>query len=245
MFIDGSREIAEILDARRVPAGFEDFVRAVATSPPRRALDLGCGSGRLLKQLAGLAGMAVGLDYSATLAAVAARANEDCSNVLVVTADMRHLESLFPPHSFDLIIRAYTSLGYFDFATETSILRQCATLARPGAVVAVDTFNAAWLRAAGPVHRSRTFASFELVEDYAWDEARCAIAARWTYVYPAHPPKLIEFSLDGYDVARVRNLFEASGWTGAQFFSDFSRDLAEGDDTEAERIVGVARVRAA
>jgi SAM-dependent methyltransferase len=67
-----------------------------------RALDFGCGAGRLTRALAGRFGECVGVDISEAMVAEALRINADCGGCTFLvndTADLRR----FPDASFDLV----------------------------------------------------------------------------------------------------------------------------------------------
>lgn len=79
----------------------------------RRALDLGCGSGRYLQALFERGAWAVGLDLSAALLAAAKeRLGALERRPRLVRADMRRLP--FRDRSFDLTLCMFTTFGYFD-----------------------------------------------------------------------------------------------------------------------------------
>jgi SAM-dependent methyltransferase len=86
-----SREIAAALEAWSL------------TGPDRRALDLGCGIGRLLPPLAQSCALAVGVDVSAGMLAEARRRCPGRSNLLLVRSSGRDL-AMFPDRSFDLVL---------------------------------------------------------------------------------------------------------------------------------------------
>lgn len=79
----------------------------------RRALDLGCGSGRYLQALFERGAWAVGLDLSPELLAAARkRLGVLERRPRLVRADMRRLP--FRDRSFDLTLCMFTTFGYFD-----------------------------------------------------------------------------------------------------------------------------------
>ncbi|MEX0980042.1 MAG: class I SAM-dependent methyltransferase, partial [Gemmatimonadota bacterium] len=81
------------------------------TRPPAgaRVLDLACGAGRHLAELAGADVRATGLDLSATLLEQARAASPHTG---LVRSDMRKLP--FADGSFDLVTSFFTSFGYFE-----------------------------------------------------------------------------------------------------------------------------------
>ena len=96
-FATGEQEIAELLDSMEQVGGIEQS---------GRALDFGCGVGRLTRALAGRFGEAVGVDISEEMVRLARELNEDVpgsSFVVNTKADL----SVFDDSSFDLV---YTTL---------------------------------------------------------------------------------------------------------------------------------------
>jgi SAM-dependent methyltransferase len=89
----GEDEVAGLLARARelgVPAAFG------------RALDFGCGAGRLTRALAARFGECVGVDISEAMAAEARRINADCGNCSFVVNDSADL-TRFGDGSFDLV----------------------------------------------------------------------------------------------------------------------------------------------
>lgn len=83
-------------------------VREVEGMPPGRALDLACGEGRNALWLAERGWEVVGVDFSATGLAKAARlAGHRGVSVTWEAADVRDWD---PPHHFDLVLLAYLQL---------------------------------------------------------------------------------------------------------------------------------------
>jgi SAM-dependent methyltransferase len=89
----GEEEIEQLLARAReldLPAAFG------------RALDFGCGAGRLTRALADRFGECVGVDISEAMVAEARRINTDCAGCTFVVNDTADL-SRFPDASFDLV----------------------------------------------------------------------------------------------------------------------------------------------
>jgi len=119
-------------------------VRLVLSAAPHatgeRMLDLGCGPGRHLHELAAAGLRPVGLDLSWTLLQVARGAG-----VPLTRGDMRHLP--FADHSFALVSSFFTSFGYFlEEEEDLHVLREVWRVLRPGGRLALDFLNAGTVR---------------------------------------------------------------------------------------------------
>ncbi len=242
MFRCHALEFAQILAARRAAID-PSWLRSVLPAPPQRLaiLDLGCGTGRLLAPLAELGTQVVGLDYSAELLGVAADQACTLAHGVLVQGDMRHLRALFPDAQFQLIVRAYTSLGYFDRATEGAILRDCHAISSPGARLVVDTFNADWFKAHPLVERCAPIGGFSLHETYRWNHTRHSVECLWRYVAGQDTLAEIPFELEGYDLAELDALLGQAGWERERLIKDIACFDAVAASADLERLVVVAR----
>jgi SAM-dependent methyltransferase len=242
MFIDHPDRFAAIADARTIPPGFAAFIIGVSAATQRdRCLDLACGTGRFLPILHRTFSTCVGFDYSAPLLRLAEKRVSGLDKISLVQGDMRKLQAHFAANSFSTIVRPYTSLGYFDNATEASILRQCAALAQPGASLIYDTFNWRWIAQAGSLERQVQLPHFTLHESYRASADR-TIKCRWTYAGQGETTE-IDFDLAGHDPPSAEALMAENGWGSARFFSDYDLGTEVGADTTSERIVIVATRR--
>jgi arsenite methyltransferase len=104
-----------------------------------RVLDLGCGAGFPLFELAHILGPScrvVGVDlWRAALARAAGKRRlHELANVVLVRADGAQLP--FAGARFDLLV---SNLGVNNFADPRAVLAECARVARPGATLALTT----------------------------------------------------------------------------------------------------------
>ncbi len=113
-------------------AFFRDAMFELLPPPPGRALEVGCGEGRVCRDLRGRGYDVVGLDAAPTLVD-AARASDDRGEYVVGSAE----ELPFPGAVFDLVV-AYNSL--MDVADMPGAIAEAARVLRPGgALVACVT----------------------------------------------------------------------------------------------------------
>lgn len=141
MWTDPDLYDMENADDPAFDVGFWEGV--VGELAPRRVLELGCGTGRLLLPLArlGVAAELVGLDDSEPFLArcaerLAGEAPDVRSAVRLVEADMRAPELEGP---FDLVVVAFNSLSYLvERADRLACLRAARELLAPGGVFAFD-----------------------------------------------------------------------------------------------------------
>lgn len=109
-----------------------------AAPPAALVLDLACGGGRHLRELAEAGVEAIGLDLSRVLLAEARRA---ASGVPLVRADMRRLP--FGDETFGGLTSFFTSFGYFSsVAEDRSVIRGIRRVLRRGGTFMLDFFNA-------------------------------------------------------------------------------------------------------
>lgn len=116
---------------------------------PRRALDVGCGTGRLLSVLAGrYDGCAlVGLDRSAGMLATA-RPNAGCDRIAFCRADVEHLP--FAERTFDLVT---ATVSFRHWTDQQAGIREIARVLVSGApLVVAGPFGPARPRRWRPEH---------------------------------------------------------------------------------------------
>lgn len=243
MFMESAEDFIEILEAKPISKTLKQFVNHLKPASPNRfaILDLGCGIGRLFPALSEVGTIVIGIDYSEELVTKANKIACSLQNVIVLLRDMRELGDIFQDASFDLVLRAYTSLGYFTVDSEMSILSQCAKLVKPGGHLVVDTFNADWFKSNGVLKRNSLIGSFELEEQYYWEPSKYSISCLWRYNRKGGLSTDIPFILDGYDLTRIDYILEQTGWCREGVFSDMDISKRLTTTSEAERLVVVAR----
>ena len=238
MFENKSSYFLEILRSKK-----EDdigaFVRNAAQSRGKiRVLDMGCGIGRHFKSLSKVASTIVGVDYSAPLLNEAVVEANKFPGVVALLGDMRHLDKIFVGASFEVILRLYTSLGYFDRKTETKILKTAIGMSADCGLVILDTFNADWIKKVKEFRRTTKLKTFSLFEKYTWMEAVRKIRCLWTYQVDGRKNINIEFNLDGYNRYDVESLLRESGWRPKKILPSY--DLREKFKPDSERIIAIA-----
>jgi len=148
----------------------EQLGRMVPLAEP--LLDLGCGEGRHLEQLAER-GAAVGLDLSAPLLARARGRKE--SRLNLVRGDMRRLP--LADASLGTVLSLFTAFGYFDdAAANAQPVGEVARVLRPGGHWCLDYFDADRVRneLAGtkPAVRRRDAGPLVVAEERTYDDLR-------------------------------------------------------------------------
>ncbi|MEK7171195.1 MAG: class I SAM-dependent methyltransferase [Patescibacteria group bacterium] len=97
----------------------------------KRALDVGCGPGRVMEFIAPLVQEVVGIDYNSRMVALAAERLKDVPNVQLVEEDIFNFQ---PPRLFDLVFASYNLPGSCDIAPSRrqKLLIKLLSLARSG-----------------------------------------------------------------------------------------------------------------
>jgi SAM-dependent methyltransferase len=139
--------------------------RLLGLGPSDRVLDLACGHGRHLRELAPGVRLLVGLDRSAPYLA---RARD--AGAALVRGDVRALP--FRPGSFDAVYSWYSSLFMFGDGENEACLAAAAALLRPGGRIAVHHDNPARLAREPAAHAEWDLArGGRVVEDSRYDAA--------------------------------------------------------------------------
>jgi len=176
-------------------------------------LDVACGSGRHVHELARHGLGAIGCDLSTTLLRKAIR--EHSARGLVVRADMRHLP--FRDGHFGGLVNFFTSFGYFENESDNrAAAGEMARVARPGAPFLVDYLNVR-RELARLVHRETRDLDGHPVLIERWFDGltkmfnkRITIGAR-TFLERVR----------GYDLSELSELFREAGFRIGDVYGDF------------------------
>lgn len=133
-------------------------------------LDVPCGIGRYSIKLAEKGYMVVGVDLSHPFID---RAKEMAEEKKVAdrcdfkVGDMRRIGDLLEGlEMFDAVLIIFTSLGYYDEATDRDVLKQLQGLTKPGGILVLDMFNRDWMvRHFRPVDIMRRGEDLVMVEE--------------------------------------------------------------------------------
>ena len=194
-------------------------------------LDLACGIGRHSILLAEKGYRVVGVDLSP---AFIARAEELAAERGVAgrvdfrVGDMREVGRLLTDlrGGFDAVVNLFTSMGYWDEATDAEILRQLSDLSAPGGVLVVDIVNRDWL-----------IRNFQARGFFRWEDGRVQLADRRLDLESSRMFNVWEWyrEVDGdlvhrdtvevdhrvYSLHELKALVEDSGWSYQACYGGF------------------------
>lgn len=173
---------------------------------PRRALDFGCGVGRLLLPLAGVAEHVVGVDVSPGMLAEARKQVErrGLANVSLATSD-DGLSQVAAP--FDLV-HSYLVLQHIPVARGERLIARLVDLLAPGGVAVLQL---PYAREASPLRRAA-----------GWVRRSVPGVHGVVSLLRGTPWSQPGMQMNLYDLGRVHRIFERAGVT--QVHTGFTRD---------------------
>ncbi len=229
--------------AEQIARVFERF----GVGPNARILDAPCGIGRHATRLARLGHRVVGVDLSR---AYVDRARELAAQEGVgdrttyVPGDLRRLPAAIPAGEggFDAALNMWTSIGYYDEETDAGILRDVASLVRPGGLLLLETINRDFLVRHFDPQGREAFGDLVQIEQRHLDLERSRMRNEWRF-FRARGEDLehlatIPVDHRVYGLHELRALLERTGWDVAGAFGGLRMDPPSFD---APRLLVVGR----
>ena len=109
--------------------------------PGCRVLELGCGYGRVLKELAPRAGVLAGIDTSLASLRMAKDYLAACADVMLVQMDA--IDLAFPPETFDLVCCVQNGISAFH-VDQRQLMAEAVSVTRPGGRVLFSSYAEAF-----------------------------------------------------------------------------------------------------
>lgn len=212
-------------------AQLEGILESLGVRSLGKLLDAPCGIGRHSLSFAARGWEVVGVDFSPLFvekAWEAARTMGFSGNVRFLQGDLRHVRDLLKDQvgTFRVILNLFTSLGYWDEATDLAILRQFHDLARPGGLLIVDTINRDYVVKHFDPLSQETYGDLVYVESRRFDYDASRVESNWAF-YDREGEDLrhrasIHVSTRAYAAHELRQLLLDAGWAEVQVHSGWS-----------------------
>jgi SAM-dependent methyltransferase len=215
-----------------------------------RVLDLCCGIGRHSVALAEKGFQMTGIDLSEAnvnraKATAKERGVEKRTEFLV--GDARRLLEYIPPtgRKFGAVINMYTSLGYWDEATDVSILQQASQLAEKGSILVVDIANKDYLVRHFQPFGMLTFQGeprYVLIEERQLNLETSRMNNKWIF-YRKEGEDLkhaatVQLDHKVYSLNELVSLIRSAGWDYLKAYGDFGLNSMTFDTS---RMIAIAR----
>jgi 2-polyprenyl-6-hydroxyphenyl methylase/3-demethylubiquinone-9 3-methyltransferase len=107
-------------------------------NPKDLVLDLGCGYGRIVPQLARKAGLVIGIDTSYSSLILGRKRLKDVSNCLLIKMNAACLA--FKERSFDVVACIQNGISAFQ-VNQQDLIRESVRAAKPGGIVLFSTYS--------------------------------------------------------------------------------------------------------
>jgi SAM-dependent methyltransferase len=200
-----------------------------------RVLDVPCGEGRIAGRLARRGCEVVGLDSNERFLALG---RERYPEVDFERRDMRHL-----PYEaeFDAVVNWFTSFGYFDAATNDSVLAGFARALLPGGRLALELHNPGRLTRLLELTRGTSATVVErdgdlLVDRVTYDQAERRSHTERFIVRGGQVRKL-EFSLEQVPAPQLVERLHSAGFREVQLFGQGGGPF----EAEGPRLIALAQ----
>lgn len=194
-------------------------------------LDLCCGNGRISIYMAKKGFKAVGVDISRTFledARKKAKEHKVSRNVNFLEGDVRNLKKVVRDVSqpFDVVVNAWTSIGYFSQDDDISMFKQAKELSRKEAVLIIaETMHSDFLAVKFTPTSYQEVGDAVLLESRKYDPTTSQLTAAWTF-YNKRGENLkfidrIELENHVYSQSELSSVLRKAGWEPVAFYGSF------------------------
>jgi ubiquinone/menaquinone biosynthesis C-methylase UbiE len=195
-------------------------------------LDLCCGNGRISIHIAKKGFKAVGLDISKAFLEDAKRKAEEhkvSSMVTFLEGDVRNLKKVVGKirQPFDVVVNAWTSIGYFSQRDDLKIFKQARELSKENAVLLIaETMHTEFLALKFVPTGYSEVDNIVLLESRNYDPTTARLKTVWNF-YKKCGENLefidrVEYELHIYSPSELSSLLRKAGWEPVAFYGSFS-----------------------
>jgi 2-polyprenyl-3-methyl-5-hydroxy-6-metoxy-1,4-benzoquinol methylase len=194
-------------------------------------LDLCCGNGRISIYMAKKGFKSIGVDISKAFLEDAKKKAEEhkVSNMVTfLEGDVRNLKKVvgkFKP--FDVVVNAWTSIGYFSEEDDLNIFRQARELSRKDAILFIaEVMHTEFLSLKFVPTAYMEINDMVMLENRKYDSTRAKLNMSWTF-YKKRGENLefidrIELELHVYSPSELSKLLSKAGWETLAFYGNLS-----------------------
>ncbi|MDI6904534.1 MAG: class I SAM-dependent methyltransferase [Candidatus Bathyarchaeia archaeon] len=185
-------------------------------------LDLCCGNGRISVYMAKKGFKTVGVDISKAFiedAGNKAREHGVSSSVTFLEGDVRKLKEVIGDVSepFDVVVNAWTSIGYFSQEDDLNIFKQARELSREGAILFIaETTHSDFIFLKFTPTAYTEVDNIVMLENRKYDPTTSRIASSWAF-YNKRGEDLkfidrVEIEHHIYSLSELSSLLRKAGW---------------------------------
>jgi SAM-dependent methyltransferase len=226
LFIERADLFLKLLDARWAQTDelVNGMVKVLRTQgiASGNLLDLCCGNGRISVYVAKQGFKAVGVDLSQVFVEDArrkAREHHVADSVRFLVGDVRTLKEVVGPISspFDVVVTAWTSIGFSSREDDLNVFRQARELAREGAVLFVaQTMHSEYLSVKFTPTSFADVNGLVLLESREYDSTTSQMRMVWSF-FSKEGKDLkfiddVEVEVHVYSVSELSSLLREAGW---------------------------------
>lgn len=189
-----------------------DFIEKTLSLPPEsKILDLCCGHGRHLLELAGRGYRMTGLDLNQHFLDIARR--EAGERGLRVTLELRDMRDMPFFDEFDAVINIFTAFGYLESDDEDQkVLAAASRALRPGGLFLIELMHRDGLvRIFQPRGWYETEAGLKVLEERRFDQLTGRSEARHITIYPDGTTREASHSVRIYTLTELAKMLAAAG----------------------------------
>jgi len=194
-------------------------------------LDLCCGNGRISIYMAKKGFKAVGVDISRAFledARKKAKEHKVSHDVTFLEGDVRNLKKVVGDVSqpFDIVVNAWTSIGYFSQDDDINMFKQARELSRKDAVLIIaETMHSDFLAVKFTPTGYQEVGDTVLLESRKYDPTTSQLTAAWTF-YNKRGENLkfidrIELENHVYSQSELSSVLRKAGWEPVAFYGSF------------------------
>ena len=189
-----------------------DFIeRTLALPPASKILDLCCGHGRHLLELAGRGYRMTGLDLNQHFLEIARREAE--KRGLRVSLELRDMRDIQFVDEFDAVINVFTSFGYLESDDEDQKVLDAASRAlKPGGLFFIELMHRdSLVRILEPRGWYETEAGLKVLEERRFDQLTGRQEVRDVTIYPDGTTREASYSVRIYTLTELAGMLAAAG----------------------------------
>jgi SAM-dependent methyltransferase len=196
-------------------------------------LDLCCGNGRVSIHMAKKGFRSMGIDISkAFLKDARKKATEQGVSSLVtfLEGDVRKLKQVVrrkTSRPFDVVVNAWTSIGFYGQKDDLSIFQQARELSREGAILLVaETMHTEYLSIKFAPTGYAELDHIVMLEDRKYDPITAQASTSWAF-YKKHAQDLkfidkVEITHHVYSLSELSSLLRKAGWEAVTTYGNLS-----------------------